>query len=527
MVNGLHSCYSTLVRVFAKGASQAEGLSNAAVDKEQSPYWPGVGGPILLFMLALFFFARPLLLLGDGGSCRHILNGLYILQHHALPVSTYISGVEHAPWTTHELLCDLLFGLPFPIFGLNWVVLSSALAISLSLTWAYQMARFRGSGALASLLILLLSLEACTIHWLARPHVFSYMLFIAFYFECFIAQRSLKMRSIILSVLMLVWGNLHGSFPLGLLMIAARGLGDFIQKRVSQSQEDNLWTAKESALILLTAGLASCLNLRGVGFLGYVVGYLSSPKIHANSDEWRSFDFAFPAPACAFIALELVLSGFWFCSKLKPRLAEFMYMLFLFAASIYAMRLIPYFALAVLPAVAVQCHGLFQKEGLGSIPVLGALVRADERASKSELQLSKQRWVFCGLGALLGLVFLSAPGFTIVDFDPLRLPVKAVDYMKEQHIGGLGFVRDNWGAYLYWRLKEPIFIDDETDFYSQTLIDDYSSIIMTRPGWERSLSKFPFKFILIPCGLPLESLLQKNNLWKQVYKDQTAVLFTR
>ncbi len=500
---------------------------------------PSLAGPIFLFMLALFCFARPLLLLGDGGTCRHIQTGLYLLEKHALPQTTYMSAIEpNSAWTTHELLCDLIFGLPFNLFGLNWVLLASAIAISLSLSWAYQIARLRGAGMLLSISVLLLVLEACTVHWSARPHLFTYLPFLAFYYECFVSESSFKKRCIWIFVLMLIWSNLHGSFPLGIIMILSRFAGDLIERLKNQRNQASersasLWTLKESALVLCTAIVASCINIRGFSFITYIISYLISPKIHANSDEWRSIDFSFQGPVWSFIMLFSLSIFFWTYSRIKPRLSEFAYFLFLFIASLYAMRLIPYFALLSLPAMSRQAGEVLGRESLFAMPITGKLLAADKKASKMEMKLQYSGPLFLLLSTLLCAAFLLLPAFKISDFDPERLPVKAVDYMKAHNISGLGYTKDNWAAYLYWRLKSPVFIDDKTDFYSQKSIDDYSAIYMTVPGWQKKLQEYQFKYILIPRGLPLELMLEqgaagKDDLhWQRVFLDNTSVLFIK
>jgi hypothetical protein len=91
----------------------------------------------------------------------------------------------------------------------------------------------------------------------------------------------------------------------------------------------------------------------------------------------------------------------------------------------------------------------------------------------------------------------------------------------------LGFCRDNWGSYIYWRLQDPIFVDDKTDFYSQSVLDDYTCIYLTNPGWQDKLAKYKFNYILIPRGLPLEFLLRDNKEWTKSFEDNTAVLYIR
>lgn len=469
-----------------------------------------------------------MLLLGDGGTCRHFLTGLYFLEHMSLPASTYMSAVEPAaPWTTHELFCDLLFGIAFPLFALNWVVLVSTLAIAFSLLWSYQMARLRGATPLFAFTSFMLAFEVCSLHWSARPHLFSYLLFIACYYECFIAERSLKARLCIYSALIFIWGNLHGSYVLALLMPLARAFSDKLEKLACSHENSDRWSLKESAFLFGSGLLASSLNLRGAAFLTYVFGYLANPKIQAHSDEWRSIDFSLAGPVYSFLALFCLLVFLWVFSKQKPRLAEFLYMLFLFCSSLYAMRLMPYFAMAALPAMSLQLAEIAGRANVQAAPFFGKLVQADLRAAVSESKLSGKSWVFSLAAAVVSLVFLILPACKINDFDPERMPVRAADYLKEKGIAGLGFCKDNWGSYLYWRLAKPIFIDDKTDFYSQKILDDYMAIYFNSPLWQESLERYPFKYVLIPHGLPLEQNLNENKDWSRAYQDNHFVLFLK
>ncbi len=466
-----------------------------------------------------------------------------------------MSALEpNGPWVTHELLCDLIFGLPFSVFGLNWVVLASSVAIALAFVWSYQMARSRGSGLLPTLILMIVSMEACTVHWSARPHVFSYLLFLAAYYQCFIAATNLKKNCAILALIFFLWANLHGSFPLGLMMIGMRAVGDlwegFIAKfAVVESQTKgfsdsdeaaetdtasyidsssaNRWTLKEALAIVISCVVACCINVRGASFLTYVIEYLTNPKIQFHSDEWRSLDFSLGLPAWSFLILCFALLCVWVYAKNKPRIGEFLFLAALCCSSIYAMRLVPYFALAVIPAAAAQLANLQNSKTANSLPIVKSILATDKQASLAEKNSAKLSWVHLILVLAMSAAFLFVPAFKIADFDPTRLPVQATNYLQKHKVTGLGFTKDNWGAYLYWRLGESIFLDDKTDFYSQNLLDDYMTIFMTKPGWQQVLDKYKFAYILIPTGLPLQFDLEKMSGWKQVFSDPGSVLFVR
>ncbi|MBI4534188.1 MAG: hypothetical protein HY711_09625, partial [Candidatus Melainabacteria bacterium] len=131
-------------------------------------FLPALGGWFFLYLLALFLFVRPLLLLGDGGSCRHFLNGVYFFEHWHIPTTNYMSSLSpNAPAVTRCLIGDLVSGGAYLLWHLNGVVLLAALALALALTWSYQFARARGLGVLSGLLLLVVATMASSMHWSA------------------------------------------------------------------------------------------------------------------------------------------------------------------------------------------------------------------------------------------------------------------------------------------------------------------------------------------------------------------------
>src|SRR6476646_2169160 len=69
--------------------------------------------------------------------------------------------------------------------------------------------------AMASLL-----LSTCNIHWLARPHVLGWLLLLGVVWWC---ERRGPLW--VLAVLMVVWANVHASFFLGAVVVAAYAAG--------------------------------------------------------------------------------------------------------------------------------------------------------------------------------------------------------------------------------------------------------------------------------------------------------------
>ncbi|HEY9789753.1 MAG TPA: hypothetical protein V6D22_05105 [Candidatus Obscuribacterales bacterium] len=507
-------------------------------------FLPNRAGWFFVLMLALFLFARPLMLLGDGDICRHLLTGLYFFQHHTLPATNYICAITpDSAWMTNSFAADVLYAGAYQLFGLNGVVALASFVIALAFTASYQIARVRGLGPMIGLLLLCLAAAISSMHWLARPHVLTWLLFIIYYYVVFVSNMKVGARCLTLAVITLVWANTHGSFYLGIGMLVCKLIGDLLQPKSGLSpagtKESGLSPAATIARIpdsfvwnigVLVATLAAAaLNTHGgANFLLYIFQFLGSAAV-ANS-EWRNIDFSLGTPVWCFIALILITVAIVVYSPRRPRLAEFGFALALFAYSLYAMRIMPYFALLALPAMAPQWSALREsmlQSNSKELPLRSfkAFIAADARAEKQEPDSSKVVAIWCVAALAVLACFFAMPQFKLTDFDPEKLPVACTDYIKTKNLSGLGFTQDDWAAYLYWKTGERIFIDDYTDLYPPQLVHDYTRLYFTYPDWQSVIKKYNFQYILLPRGLPLAQLIAGDSNWKKVCEDPASMLF--
>jgi hypothetical protein len=72
-----------------------------------------------------------------------------------------------------------------------------------------------------------------------------------------------------------------------------------------------------------------------------------------------------------------------------------------------------------------------------------------------------------------------------------------------------------------------VFIDGQTDFYGEALTREYERVIQAEPGWEEILTKYSVGWLLIPPGERLERELNAVGGWREVYRDESAVIFSR
>jgi hypothetical protein len=129
-------------------------------------------------------------------------------------------------------------------------------------------------------------------------------------------------------------------------------------------------------------------------------------------------------------------------------------------------------------------------------------------------------------------------------FDPQRMPVAAVDFIRDQEAPALAakdaraallpqcgphsavLSPDYWGGYLIYRLypDNKVVIDDRHDFYGEWFLKDYLTMLHVEPGWGEFLRS---SCLLLPRKAALAQILTEMPAWKAAYRDEVAVVFVR
>jgi MFS family permease len=108
-------------------------------------------------------------------------------------------------------------------------------------------------------------------------------------------------------------------------------------------------------------------------------------------------------------------------------------------------------------------------------------------------------------------------------------PVAAASAVDELHLPDnvLGFY--GWGGYLLyrWAGQRPIFIDGRNNLYANGVVMDYMRVQAVAEGWEEVLDMYDLNTVLWLSQTPLDQALSRDPRWRQVYRDDSSVVFTR
>ena len=456
----------------------------------------------------------------DSDTGWHVRNGETILKTHALPRTDRFSYTrERQPWFAWEWLSDAVFGSAYRLAGLPGVAVLSALAIALTALGVAHLALSLGGNLFFTAGAIVVLLGTTSIHWLARPHIFSWILALLF---LGVAEHErhrhgrlgrLGRPSRVLYALPFVailWANLHGSFLLGPAMLFIYAAGEWLDRR----------SGKRFAAASLASLLATFINPYGWQLHDHVFSYLQNDYLMDHISEFRSFSFH--SPGSLYVELFLLVAVAGTLALLRQRaFGPAILGLAMLHISLYSARHLPTAAVLLLPL----CVAALTREAKG-FAGLRPMLEYSERLLAIDRRIRSIVPAMLALAIAIGGVTALARSER-VGFNPEVFPVRAAGFLENAK--GRIFTKDQWGGYLIYRFagRAKVFIDGRSDFYGQNLLESYAQINEVKPGWDTALKQYDVRYVLVPPDNALASALQLSKTWKRVYSDWVAAVYER
>lgn len=504
----------------------------------------------LLPSIADFAFLLPMLflfgrmggvkaLLGDGDTGWHIRTGEWILSNHRVPADDFFSFTKPGqPWVAWEWLSDVVFAWLNAHGGLASVLLVSILLVSITFALLFRLAR-RKSNLVVAFLVLLLAIATSSVHWLARPHLFS-LLFLVLFYSVLERVREGKGRIFgvpslaLLPVATILWTNLHAGFFVGIILIGAYGAGEvlkFVLAPDTSSLKAERLRAKAYFLTAAACLVASLLNPYSYHLHSHVLQYLGDPYQSAHIVEFLTLSFHHPM-ALFFECLLAAGVGAALWNLTQGSYTEAILVVIFGHAALLAARNLPLFAIVATPIVAAavdQVIGRLPKWNLAAWLRLSAARFLTIAREAGEME-AVPRWHLAsaaGVMILAALLYAKAPPRLFrAEYDPAAYPAAALAVLENDQSLRI-FTNAEWGGYLIYRLypRIRVFIDGRSDFYGSIFGQKYIDVMNVKYGWRKTLNEYGVNTILLPPNEALCGALKESGDWRVAYDDGIALVF--
>jgi hypothetical protein len=469
-------------------------------------------------------------LFADADTGWHIRTGEWIIAHRAVPTQDLFSfSKPNQSWFAWEWGWDVLFAAVHSVAGLGGVGLVSTVILSLFSVGLFLLLRRVSKNDVVSFFVTVIAVCASSVHWLARPHLFSMLFAVVLLHLLQTAEEGNKKALYFAPLLLAVWTNIHGGFVAGLLILICHALGLTLSQLLagtSQPLSSVLPKTRPYWLAFLLSLGATLLNPYGWHLHQHVYRYLTDEDLLSRISEFQSMSFH--APSAMLFEVMLVLAGFAAFWKLQsgqiaPALAILVWAHF----ALLSARHIPLFLVVAAAPVAALLDHVIQRLRHVAILSDAASTVAEICEELAAMERPGRLHVLSGAAVLL-LAFLFAAGkepFT-PQFDADSFPAQAIPFLKARAASRV-YTYDQWGDYLIYRLypAQRVFFDGRSDFYGVDFVKINQRITAADHDWKKLLRSYGIEMVILKPDAPLSAVLKITPGSQVLFDDGKVIVF--
>jgi len=464
-------------------------------------------------------------LLGDADTGYHIRAGEFILDNRRIPDTDIFSFLTPPlPWTLHEWLAEVIMALMHRLAGITGVAILFSFLIALSGYLIFTLLlKKRANLIFSSIAVLLVTLSSAS-NWLARPHVFTYVILVVWYHLLNQYQYREQNQLYVLPLIMVVWVNLHGGFILGLILLGVYLFGNLAQYCFAAPNDRirSLDKTRRIGVIMIACVLVALLNPYGYDTLLFPFRVVQDKFLMDSIAEYLSPNFHSNL-VMPFELLLLATIAIFAVSSSKLDLIELTLIMLFGHMALFSSRHIPLFAIVAGPVLVKQAQLAFES-------IDGWLVAMLKQRMENLAAIDQSTVRFLWPVIAIGMVSTLAVSGTIKhDFDSKYVPTKAVEFIQQEGITGNMFNEDEFGDYIIYATwpRYRVYIDGRTDMYGASRVKEYLTLTQAKEGWESLMDKHQITWVFhAPTSMLSKTLLERPD-WKLLYSDKVANIFVK
>ena len=424
--------------------------------------------------------------LSDNSFLTHLATGREMLESGFVRSDRFTWTSAGEPVVVQSWLASALYGAVDAAAGLWGIRLLMAATAGL-LAWLAWRLTERSSSVLTRVVVIVPVLLTGLRTWSERPLLLALVLFA-------VVMLLDGRRPALHAAVGAVWVNVHGSWPLGLVLLAARWAG----ARADRSGDRGARDLRALGGLGFGCVVGGIVNPYGPALLLFPLELLDRNRTLSLVAEWKSptFDVLWTRAFLVLVMLAVVAV----IRRSTWRLT--IPMLIFLAAALMSRRNIPVASLVLLPVLAQGLPAFGRLEGSRSSPAIRAAAG-----------------FMLAMVLVLPLTAVNGP-----HFDGSHYPEAAVDAMEDAGLSpeSVKAVHPDFvGNYLGLRYRQPVaWIDDRFELHPPDLVDDYVVLLEGEPTWRDVLDRHDAEVAIWPSDAPLTELLRELEGWPVVFADE-------
>jgi hypothetical protein len=467
----------------------------------------------LLIFLAMALsgnLRRPTIQLRDPDIWWHLADARILsTTHHFIRVEPYSFTVAGETWINPEWLSEMPFWLGYRSLGLRGIYLVTVIGLCANLLFVYWRSYWKARHAGAAFWTAVLGFTLMTVNDGPRTILIAYLALSA---EMAILEASERGKTHLLWLLpplFCVWINLHGSWIIGLGLLALYILcGVFSLKRGVFEQEAYSSTDRKRLLLVFLACLAVLLlNPYGWRLIWNPFDLMLNQKLNVGMvEEWQPLNLGWVVGKAAFVAICLMIVANCIRGR-KWRVYELAFLFFAWFAAFDHARFTFLASVITIPLLTVDLvRSFYSKSGEKTIPLINAMYVA---------------------GTVIAIVYCFPAEASLQKGLAAEYPLQTIASIQPSW---RTFNQDTLGGMMDFNSKSP-FVDTRWDtFEHHGELQDFLDITRFHELF-KLLDKYRIDHVLVSEKWPLAFLLERTPGWRVERRegngDDTYVLLAK
>ena len=461
----------------------------------------------------------------------HITIGREIITTGKIPTTDVFSYTEAGqPYPSYQMywLMETVLYVIYRVGGPALVIFIHSLAISSAYGVIFFICKRAAKSWRIAAFGVLFAAALGLNDWNVRPQGITFLLASLYLLTIYAYNQNPRWYWLVIFPLgMLIWINSHGTFLIGLVLIAiwwGQKIWDIIKQRMNDENPIIRKPFLIPGLMLGITGLVCLLNPRGLGIVNYLKTLTSNSVVQNLVVEW--------APP----TLNTLMGVIFFCglmgsaillalSPKRPNFFQISTFLVFGMLGLKTSRGSVWFGLVMAPILAEHLSATVDN------------LRKTERLSANQEGSRVLNILFFIVILTMGVI--SLPWFKkILPLPPAKAglisaetPVQATQILLDRHPPGQLFNAMSFGSYLVWAAypQYQVFVDSRIELFSEKVWSDYLNISNANGDWEALLRDYGVNTLMLsPVEQPaLIHAVQRSNEWEILYQDNSATILER
>jgi hypothetical protein len=493
--------------------------------------WRTVGWTLLSGGLYLLLARHPVYHTDVWG---HLAYGRWIAEHGRLPQTEPLLPLSaEVPMTDTAWLSQVIGYVLHRQFGITAVQFLYAAPITLAFALLLWGVLRRTNRSVIAGLVALGAFGWVNYQQLliVRPQLNGLMMFVAL----LVLMNACRWRRawwIVVPLMFALWANLHGSWIVGLGLLAAMCGGqaiDLLRRTGSLRRALSTRSVRRLAALTGLASLAVLINPYGVRLYEGVLTISGNPNLQPLV-EWQPLTLRMSQGRAAAAAVLALMFAYRFSPR-RVSTTEVILLAGLGGAALWSSRMLHWWAPVAAWYLALHT---------------AAIVRRFRPRTHRELSRS---WIAAAVGVVAAamLFFVSPFGITLLRGQSAgpqqradllarstspQTPLGAVEHLREHPPDGLVYNTYEWGDFLLFAGPRDIevFTNSHAHLIPRQVWLDGLAIHYARSGWQQRLDRYGVDTLVLNVhrNLHLVRALQRaDQTWEIAYQDHLAVIFRR